>query len=70
MCVSSMIRGVFALLNDEHFFATVQVNPHIGTVCWPNGADIDPDVLYSLVTGKPLPGFESTGADEPGAARG
>lgn len=26
-------------------FARIQVDPRAGTVCWPNGADIDPDVL-------------------------
>jgi hypothetical protein len=46
--------GVFEPLKDEAFFAKVDVNPEWGTVFWPNGADIDPDVLYSLVTGEEI----------------
>jgi hypothetical protein len=35
----------------------VTVTPDVGTICWPNGADLDPDVLYALVTGESLPSF-------------
>ena len=27
-------------------FLKVKVDPRAGTIVWPNGADIDPDVLY------------------------
>jgi hypothetical protein len=47
--------GVFAPLQDRDYFVQVKVNPDIGTICWPNEADIDPDVLYALVTGIPIP---------------
>lgn len=47
--------GVFAPLQDRDYFVQVEVNPDIGTICWPNEADIDPDVLYALVTGAPIP---------------
>jgi len=40
--------GVFAPLNNPAYFAQVTVNPDLGTICWDNGADLDPDVLYSL----------------------
>ncbi|MCX6048633.1 MAG: DUF2442 domain-containing protein [Chloroflexi bacterium] len=50
--------GVFAPLLDPTYFNQVYVNSELGTICWPNQADIDPDVLYSLVTGEPLPTFE------------
>lgn len=50
-------KGVFAPLTDPDYFAQVAVNPEIGTICWPNDADLDPDVLYSEVTGEPLPVF-------------
>ena len=44
-------RGVFAPLLDMDFFRRVTVHPEFGVVCWPNGADMDSDVLYSHVTG-------------------
>ena len=47
-------RGVFAPLRDPAYFARVRVNPELGTICWPNDADWDPLVLYSLVTGRPI----------------
>jgi hypothetical protein len=50
--------GVFAPLEDRQFFLKVGVNPELGTNCWPNDVDIDPDVLYSRITGEPLPDFE------------
>lgn len=31
-------------------FRTVQVDERGGTICWENGADIDPDVLYHGLT--------------------
>jgi hypothetical protein len=57
--------GVFAPLEERAYFVQVRVNPDIGTICWPNGADIDPDVLYALVTGEPIPSFDQ--ASEPAA---
>ena len=52
--------GVFAFLSDPKEFASVQVNPDLGTIFWPCGADLDPDVLYALVTGQPIPNYEAT----------
>jgi hypothetical protein len=49
--------GIFEPLADAAFFAQVTVNPDLGTIYWPNGADLDPDVLYSLVAEQPLPQF-------------
>lgn len=39
-------RGIFAALKDPAYFSQVRVDAELGTVAWPNGADIDPDVLY------------------------
>jgi hypothetical protein len=47
-------EGVFAPLRDREQFRRVRVNPELGTVCWPGGADLDPVVLYALVTGRTL----------------
>ena len=46
--------GVFAPLRDRREFAKVRVHPELGTIAWPNGADLDPDVLYAEVTGRPI----------------
>jgi Protein of unknown function (DUF2442) len=56
-CVS--FTGVFAPLRDPAQFAAVEVNSELGTVCWPCGADLDPDVLYAIVTGAPVPSLEN-----------
>lgn len=53
------LSGVFEPLKDEEFFAKVKVNPEWGTIFWPNGADLDPDVLYSQVTGEEIPEITS-----------
>jgi hypothetical protein len=39
-------RGVFAPLKDPAYFSQVRVDPELGSVSWPNGADLAPDVLY------------------------
>jgi hypothetical protein len=46
--------GVFEPLEDISFFKQVQVDPEPGTIVWPNDVDLCPDVLYSLVTGRPV----------------
>jgi len=55
--LSSVIKqgGVFAPLADPAFFRQVSVNPEIGAICRPNGADLCPDSLYAMATGRELP---------------
>ncbi len=48
-------KGVFTPLRERSYFSQVQVNPELGTIAWPNGADFDPDVLYAQITGQPIP---------------
>ncbi|MBE9202645.1 DUF2442 domain-containing protein [Synechocystis salina LEGE 06099] len=47
--------GVFEPLKDLEYFAQVKVNPELGTIQWPNGADLDPDVLYEVIARSPSP---------------
>ena len=42
---------IFAPLRDDPaYFRSVRVDPELGTIVWPNGADIDADVLYYGLT--------------------
>ena len=43
--------GIFAPLADPTEFAKAAVDAETGTVSWPNGADLDPVVLYARITG-------------------
>jgi hypothetical protein len=56
--VAELVRfeGVFAPLADRQRFVEVSVLGDSGTVGWPGDADLDPDVLYALVTGQPIEG--------------
>jgi hypothetical protein len=47
-------KGVFEPLGDRGYYLQVQVDPNLGTITWPNGADLDPVVLYAEITGKPI----------------
>ena len=42
-------RGVFKALLDLKKFHQMKVDAELGTICWPNGADIAPDTLYAEV---------------------
>ncbi len=52
--------GVFEPLRDPQYFALVRVDPDAGTLVWPSGADLCPDVLRHHLTGEPLPGEADT----------
>jgi hypothetical protein len=42
----ALSAGVLEPLNDPSLFAQVSVDTAAGTVAWPNGVDLDPDVLH------------------------
>ena len=46
--------GVFRALENIEFFAQVAVDREAGTLVWPNGVDLCPDVLYADATGKDI----------------
>ncbi len=35
------------LIEDYELFREVSVDPDGGTICWPNGADLSPRMLYA-----------------------
>ena len=40
------IGPMFEPLRNVDFFARVAVDPDLGTIVWPNGADLAPDALH------------------------
>lgn len=47
-------RGALARLAWPEEFAKARVDRVLGTVVWPFGADLDPDLLHARVTARPL----------------
>lgn len=54
--ISKLIEftGIFTSLQDLSYFQQVKVHPEWGTIYWENGADLDPDVLYSIITNQSI----------------
>jgi hypothetical protein len=43
-------HGVFEPLRDPGYFGGVRLDRELGTIVWPNGADIAPETLHDRVT--------------------
>jgi Protein of unknown function (DUF2442) len=41
-----LVGGVLEALREPALFAQVSVDQTAGTIGWPNGIDLDPDVLH------------------------
>jgi Protein of unknown function (DUF2442) len=41
--------GVFEPLRDPDYFARVELDGELGTLTWPNGADVAPETLHMWV---------------------
>ena len=57
-------EGLFAEVLQPGYFSRVRVNAELGSVGWPNGADLDPDVLYARITGEPMLGLDVPAVEE------
>lgn len=47
-------RGVFQKLKDQRFLRSLYIDRESETVAWPGGLDLDPVVLYSKISGRPI----------------
>ena len=55
--LSAELTGpVFEALLDHDQFKQAYLDPELRTVCWPNGADLAPEFLRSLVSEKQVVG--------------
>ena len=65
--LSGLLEGpVFGPLREPAYFARAELDRLCGTVGWPNGADLAPEALRSLVA--PVPAGAGAGCPEPDAA--
>lgn len=51
--LAGAVGPVFEPLRDPNFFAQVTVDSELGTIVWPNGADLAPDALHAKSVGVP-----------------
>jgi hypothetical protein len=53
------LSGIFSPLKNIDYFKQVALDDCQLSICWPNGADICPDVLYSMGKGIPKQDIKS-----------
>ena len=56
---------IFEPLKDPAFFRQVRVDPELQTVVWPNGFDLDPEVLHGDYEPTPPPADAESGSHGP-----
>ena len=45
---AALLSGeIYGPLQDSKLFAAATIDPEVGTVTWPNGADFDPETLHN-----------------------
>ncbi len=44
--LQDVLTGILSTLDDDDAFVAVSVDSTAGTVCWPDGIELDPDVLH------------------------
>lgn len=49
--------GLFSRFSDFEYFKNFHINKELGTLCWADGLDIAPEVLYHEATNQPLPAW-------------
>ncbi|MEX1357458.1 MAG: DUF2442 domain-containing protein [Gaiellaceae bacterium] len=48
-------RGIFEPLANPDYFRQVRLDRELGTIVWPNGADVAPETLHTWVVRGPKP---------------
>ncbi len=51
--LAGAVGPFFEPLRDPAFFAQVSIDEELGTIVWPNGADLAPDALHARAVGVP-----------------
>lgn len=52
--------GAFKMLRDLHAFRAVHVDPQDGTITWPAGVRLDPEILYQDIAARGRPDHNTT----------
>ena len=60
-----MYGPVFEPLHDPAYFEQVHVDPDVGTIVWPNGADLSPEFLYTTDAPVPMPSASAESGGNP-----
>ncbi len=56
--------SLFRRFSDMEYFRQFYINQELGVLCWPDGLDIAPEILYHKATPLLLPGWMKPEAAE------